>query len=178
MSTSLEDRYQALPDFPKTKGTVQQLGFRPEPGVHVAADLIELSPAGGVHGDRWARGSWVQLPDGSPDPRVQVAVTNSHILSMIAGSLKAARECGDNLFVDLDLSEANLPVGARIQVGEAVLEVSDIINDACGKFIQRFGQEAFDWIRDPANAPLRLRGLFCKVIQAGEIRIGDTVKKL
>ena len=35
-----------------------------------------------------------------------------------------ARSSGDNLFVDLDLSAANLPPGTRLRVGAAVVEVT------------------------------------------------------
>ncbi len=153
------------------------LSNRPSEGVHEPVDSLELCPAKGIVGDRWEKTAWLKLPDGAPDPRVQVSVTNLNIMALITGSEERARDCGDNLFVDFDLSEANLPVDARLRVGEAVLEVSDVYNDACGKFVQRFGQEAYQWIRDPANHPLRLRGIFCRIIQGGIVRVGDTVAK-
>lgn len=178
MST-LDKKYQELAAYPKEVGTVRQLGLRPTEGVHQLMQKLELSPQHGVHGDRWANGSWVTLDDGSPDPRVQVSVTNSQIMTLIAGDLASALDCGDNLFIDFDLSETNLPTGSRLQIGDqVVLEVSDIINDACGKFIQRFGVEAYTWIRKPENASLRLRGLFCSICQQGTIHVGDTVRKL
>ena len=40
--------------------------------------------------------------------------------------------------------------------------LSDVVNDACGKFVQRFGVDAFNFIREPENVPLRLRGIFCQ----------------
>lgn len=151
------------------------LSWRPKEGVHEAADTLELCVERGVLGDRWAHHCWMTLPDGRSDPRVQVSVTNFALMSMITGSKENARDCGDNIFVDFDLTEANLPVGAQFKIGEAVLEVSDIENDACGKFAKRFGAEAFQWIRQPENQPLRLRGIFCKIIQGGKVRIGDRV---
>ena len=83
--------------------------------------------------------------------------------------------CGDNIYADLNLTGALLPVGSRLQIGEAVLEVSDVLNDACGKFAQRFGNEALQCVRQPRLRPLRLRGIFCRIIRAGEIRMDDRI---
>ena len=44
--------------------------------------------------------------------------------------------------VDLDLSVANLPVGQRLRIGSAVIEISDIPHNGCGKFRERYGEEA------------------------------------
>ena len=52
----------------------------------------------------------------------------------------------------------NLPVGARISVGTAVIEVSEVVNDACVKFAKHYGDDVFAWIRHPDNRERRLRG--------------------
>lgn len=154
------------------------LSNRPREGVHTPVQSLELCPDRGILGDRWSETAWLKLPDGSPDPRVQVSVTNIGIMEFLTGSVERVRDCGDNLFVDLDLSMTNLPDGARLQAGEAIIEVSDVYNDACGKFAQRFGPVAFQWIRLPDNRPLRLRGLFARIIQGGIINAGDPIVRL
>jgi MOSC domain-containing protein YiiM len=85
---------------------------------------------------------------------------------------------GDTVFTDLDLSARNLPVGSRLQIGAAVLEISDVENDACAKFAAHYGTEVLQWIRLPQNRPLRLRGLFAKIVRGGQIHVGDLVAKL
>jgi MOSC domain-containing protein YiiM len=82
------------------------------------------------------------------------------------------------MVVDLDTSEANLPAGTLLQAGTAVLQVSDVFNEGCVKWKARYGQSAKDWITAPGHAPLRLRGVLCAVVQDGEVRVGDQLRRL
>ena len=61
---------------------------------------------------------------------------------------------GDNLFVDLDISTANLPSGTRLRVGEALVEVTPKPHNGCSKFEGRFGADALRFV---APAPTRPR---------------------
>ena len=85
---------------------------------------------------------------------------------------------GDNLFVDLDLSEVNLPVGSRLRVGGAVVEVTPMPHDGCRKFNQRFGSDALRFVNAKPTRHLNLRGVFWRVIEAGEIEAGSTIQVL
>jgi MOSC domain-containing protein YiiM len=86
---------------------------------------------------------------------------------------------GDQLYVDLDISHANLPPGARLAIGDtAVLEVSEEPHLGCGKFIRRFGVDAMKLVNSQRGRELRMRGLGTRVVEGGEIRGGDRVKKL
>jgi MOSC domain-containing protein YiiM len=87
-------------------------------------------------------------------------------------------QAGDQLYVDLDLSQANLPAGTRLQIGDAVLEVSAAPHLGCGKFSRRFGVDALKLVNSAAGRELRLRGVNTRVVVAGEIRRGDAVRKL
>jgi MOSC domain-containing protein YiiM len=49
---------------------------------------------------------------------------------------------GDNIILDLEISHANLPTGTLLQVGTAVLRVSDQPNDGCAKWKVRQVQAA------------------------------------
>lgn len=162
---------------PCRSGRVDYLINRPSEGVHVPVDSLTLDLERGIIGDRWATTAWMKLEDGSPDPRVQVSITNTKVMRCFTGVAEGeVFGCGDNLYVDFNLTEEHLCIGARLKIGSAVLEVSDVINDACGKFVQRFGAEAFKFIRAPENSPLRLRGIFCSIVESGEIRIGDGIE--
>ena len=148
-------------------------------GAHDPVDWLDLDTEQGIVGDRWRETAWLRLPDGAPDPRVQVSLTNSRVMQCFTGTdAGAVFRCGDNIYTDLNLMQAHLAVGTRLQIGEAVLELSDVVNDACGKFAQRFGAQAFQSVRAVENLPLRLRGGFCQIVSGGRIRVGDSIRCL
>jgi hypothetical protein len=171
----LDRRFAALPPRPARVGTVRALNVRPGPDQREARDEIVLDPMRGAIGDRWERKTWLHLPDGTPDPRVQLAVCSTAVLALMQAAAGVSHHPGDTLFTDLDLSEKNLPAGARLRVGQAVIEVSDVENDACAKFAAQYGEAIFRWIRRPENRALRLRGLFARVVAGGRVRCGDTI---
>ena len=87
---------------------------------------------------------------------------------------------GDQLYLDLDLSEDNLPVGTRLTIGDpaaggAVIEVTAIPHTGCAKFVERFGGEAMRFVNGTTGRPMRLRGLNARVVRAGRVRPGDPV---
>jgi MOSC domain-containing protein YiiM len=151
---------------------------RPSEGIHIETNELHLDTERGIVGDRWRDSAWLRRPDGSPDPRVQVSLTNLAVMQCFADETgRSPFDCGDNLYTHLSLTETNLPVGQRLRIGAAVLEVSDVENDACGKFAQRFGASAFQYIRAPQNRHLRLRGIFCRILRGGVIRVGELITK-
>jgi hypothetical protein len=174
----LDRLYRALPPRPTNTSSINALNVRPGPSQREERAAIELDSERGAIGDRWERKTWLYLPDGKPDPRVQVAVCNTPILALIQAATGVRHHPGDTIFTDLDLSTHNLPVGSRLQVGPAVLEISDVENDACAKFAAHYGSEVLQWIRLPENRPLRLRGLFAKIIRSGQVHVGDRIAKL
>ena len=158
-------------------GRIEYLMNRPSEGVHVPVDELYLDVDAGIRGDRWRDTAWLRLSDGRPDPRVQVSVTNTQVIRGFTGTdADSHYRCGDNIYTNLNLTEEVLPVGALLQVGDAVLEVSDVENDACGKFAQRFGAEAFKAVRSPNCVRMRLRGIFCRIRSSGYVRLGDLVR--
>ena len=74
---------------------------------------------------------------------------------------------GDQLYVDLDLSTENLPTGARIAVGDAVLEVTAEPHLGCGKFSRRFGVDALKVVNSATGRAMRLRGVNTRVVSPG-----------
>ena len=174
----LERELAALGPLPCTSARADLLCVRPGPDQRELRQQIELCPRRGAIGDRWLNKTWMYLPDGSPDPRVQDALGNLRIIELIQGLTGNFHHPGDTLLTTLDLSENNLPVGSRLRLGEAVIEVSDVENDACAKFAARHGTVVFEWIRDPSNRHRRLRGLFARIISPGVVRLDDPVVRL
>lgn len=123
-----------------------------------------LSVEEGLLGDRWVTGK--------AHPGDQVSMMNVEVAASIANGQSVAL-FGDNLFTSLDIREAALPVGARVRIGEALLEVSAEPHMPCSLFRSRFGPAAFK----RASKEPRLRGIYLTVIESGEIALGDSVMK-
>lgn len=164
---------------PAAAGTVEMIVRRP--GVEEREILEEavLTPEDGLAGDGWqARGSRT-TPDGSADPARQLTIMGARAVDLFAGGDRAAWPlAGDQLYVDLDLGEANLPPGTRLAVGAAVVEVTAPPHTGCAKFAARFGSEALRFVSSPEGRALRLRGLNARVLEAGAVRRGDAVRRL
>jgi MOSC domain-containing protein YiiM len=103
---------------------------------------------------------------------------NARLAAAVAGDRERWGLAGDQLYVDLDISQANLPAGSRIQIGEAVIEFSEPPHTGCDKFGSRYGVDALKFINSPLGRELRLRGANCRVVVSGTIRTGDSIKKL
>ncbi len=165
-------------ESPKDAGELQAIVIRPEENKRKLRQAVLLSPEGGVEGDRWAHASSPRDPHAGPDPRSQVSLMNSRILKMIAGGDDRIGLAGDNLVVDLDLSEANIPVGQKLAIGEVLLQITDMPHTGCKKFASRFGQDAVRFINAAERESLHLRGLYARVLRAGTVRVGDVIRKV
>ena len=163
---------------PQDNGVIITLCYRPTFRQRVFVDKLSLSTTDGVIGDRWKEYAWLKLEDGSPDPRIQVCILSKRVLDCVWQEGSGVDYPGDTMIVDMDTSEANLPTGSRLKAGSAILEVSDVFNDACTKWAARYGKEARQWINLPENVPLRLRGLLCRIVTDGEISLTDRLVKI
>jgi MOSC domain-containing protein YiiM len=135
-----------------------------------------LDLAEGLVGDTWrVRGSRT-TPDGLAHPEKQITVMNARAVALVAGPADRWPLAGDQLFVDLDLSVANLPAGSRLRIGPAVIEVSASPHRGCAKFAERFGEEAVRFFNSAVGSELRLRGLNARIVVPGQIRFGSVVR--
>ena len=91
---------------PHDRGKLEAIVIRPTQDQRELRESVYLSPEGGVEGDRWV--------SSKGDPRAQVSLMNARLLRMIAQDDERMPLAGDNLAVDLDLSEANPPASARL----------------------------------------------------------------
>ncbi|MEM9781892.1 MAG: MOSC domain-containing protein [Pseudomonadota bacterium] len=170
----------ALPHIlaaPKEAGRVDLIVVRPGKGARQTPDRIALSAAGGVAGDHWAAGCWLSDDDGNPHPDVQICMMMSRCIGAIAGSIEHWAPAGDNLFVDMDLTPANMPPGTRFSLGTADLVVTAVPHNGCRKFIERFGRDACTFVNTGKGREHRLRGIYARVIRDGELAVGDSLKK-
>ena len=84
---------------------------------------------------------------------------------------------GDQVYADLDLSVGNLPAGASLRIGGALVEVTERPHTGCSKFASRFGLDALRWISTPAGRAARMRGMYVRVLEGGPVRVGDAIRK-
>jgi hypothetical protein len=161
---------------PKTNAPIATLCLRPGYGERHFPDRVRMTRDQGIPGERWSTAPWLRLADGSPDPRIQVSILPTRVMDLVWRDRLATPHPGDPIVADLDMTEANLPVGTLLQAGTAVLRVSDAFNDACVKWKVRYGTAAKDWIVAPGHPALRLRGVLCSVVTDGEVALADRIK--
>ncbi len=158
---------RTLPPAPPDGGRLHLIVRRRADGVREALESVRLSPEEGVPGDRWGR----RAPR---KPQAQVTVIQRGVAELVANG-QPLTVSGDNLVVDLDLAASNLPVGTRLSVGGAVVEMSAKPHNGCSKFATRFGADALAFVKDPRTRDRNLRGVYWTVVEAGEVRVGDAV---
>jgi hypothetical protein len=166
----LESRLRALPSLPKDSGRLALIVRRPADASRETPERLRLTPEAGVPGDSWGR---------RPDRKLeaQIAVMRRDVAELVANG-QPLTLFGDSLFVDFDISTPNLPAGSRLRVGEAVVEVTPMPHNGCAKFKSRFGADALFFVNARPTRHLNLRGIYWKVIEAGEVQVGDTIQVL
>jgi MOSC domain-containing protein YiiM len=163
---------------PKDGGTIELIVRRPAEEQRELLDEAELDAVEGLVGDNWnTRGSRA-THNGSAHPDLQLTLMNARVTALVARTRERWALAGDQLYVDLDLSEANLPAGTRLQIGSAVIEITAMPHTGCGKFARRFGVEALKFVNSGVGRELSLRGRNARIVRGGTIRTGDTVRKL
>jgi tRNA (adenine37-N6)-methyltransferase len=163
---------------PADGGRVELIVRRPATGEREVLATGDLDPDVGLVGDNWLPRGSRSSADGSAELDAQLNIMNSRCAHLVAGTADRMALAGDQLFVDLDLSPANLPAGTRLKVGSAVIEVTPKPHTGCAKFTRRFGLAAHRWINGRVGKEHRLRGICAKVVEAGTIATGDEIIKI
>jgi len=174
---TLEAGLDQIRRSPRDAGPLQSIVRRPQPGEREMLERGTLNLRDGLVGDCWRARGYRKTPDGSAHPDMQITVMNVRAIALVAGDQDRWALAGDQLYVDLDLSLDNLPPGTRLSIGDAVIEVTAELHTGCRFFSERFGSDATQFVNSTIGKQLRLRGLNAKVIQPGEIRVGDQVVK-
>ena len=179
---SLDELKAGLPHVlgsPVGAGTVELIACRPEEGERTVLEEAELDLELGLVGDMWHRRGSRRSADGGPNPLAQVTLMNVRAVDVISGGDRSRWAlAGDQLYVDLDISEASVPAGTRLAVGTAVLEITAEPHTGCAKFRARFGGAAVKFVNGGARRHLRLRGANARVVRPGVVRRGDAVRVL
>ncbi len=174
----LEAALHEICQAPADDGLVDMVVRRPSQGEREVLAEGTLDLAQGLVGDNWQTRGNRHTPDGSADPLMQLNVINARLSRFVAIDPERRALAGDQLHLDLDLSEANLPPGTRLALGSAVIEVTAKPHTGCAKFVERFGRDAMRFVNSPTGRQLRLRGLNARVVVAGTVRPGDAVRKV
>ena len=165
--------FDRLPRSPRDTGRVERCVLRTGPGRRETPEALQVVAGKGVVGDTWGAHEWDA--DGN-----QVALINIHVIrSLCDGDADRTALSGDNLQVDLDLSEENLPVGTRLAIGaEVVLVVSPVLHRPCRHFHERFGASGAKKVARANRRGLRGRGVLCSVERGGRLHVGDEIAVL
>ncbi len=138
-------------------------------GQHETPTHARITVAEGVVGDRWRAAD-------DPERLSQVTLMNATAADLVAFADSPAHAAGDNFYVDLDLGESALPVGAQLRLGTALLEVTAEPHLGCKNFNERFGAGALRWVNHKDHRHLRLRGVNLRVVEDGVVSVGDSVE--
>ena len=175
---SLEAGLDHIRLSPRDGGRVELIVRRPAENRREVLEEATLDCTEGMVGDTWrARGSR-HTADGSALVEQQITLMNVRVAALVAVEPDRRQLCGDQLYVDFDLSQDNLPTGTRLALGSAVVEISAKPHLGCWKFDARFGTDALRFVNSPGGRELRLRGLNATVVVGGTVRVGDTVRKV
>jgi hypothetical protein len=167
----LEDGLAIIKASPLDGGTLDMIVRRPSVGHREVVEVAELDTTVGLAGDSWSLRERV-------DPDAQLNIMNARMAVLLAPDEMGRALAGDQLYLDLDMTETNLPAGTRLRIGDAVIEVTAKPHTGCKKFAARFGPEMTRFVNVGEGKRLRLRGICAKVVAGGTIRRGDAVTKL
>lgn len=170
-SDHLETGLDYIRSAPKDEGTLAMIVSRPAVGEREVLLEGELDTSVGLVGDSWSQRAKV-------DPDAQLNVMSARAIEVVSPDVKRRPLAGDQLYLDIDLSDENLPPGSRLRIGDAVIEITPKPHTGCAKFAARFGPEATRFVNTGEGKRLHLRGVCAKVVESGTIRVGDRVTKL
>ncbi len=180
-TAELVARLDEVRSAPAEQGTVHLVVRRPRPGDREILDEGRLDTEHGLVGDEWLSRATSRAIASGRHLDAQINVMSARMVRLLSDSLDEQTYAGDQLFLDLDISVANLPTGSRLAFGEpgdggAVIEISAKPHNGCAKFTARYGEDAMRFVNDETGKALRLRGFNARVVESGVVRAGDTVR--
>jgi hypothetical protein len=176
--TQLEAALDHIRESPKDNGVLDMIVRRPRVDNREVLDEAQLDVEQGLIGDSWIYRGSSKTADGGPHPEMQITIMNSRVVDLVAQAKERWPLAGDQFFIEMDLSKANLPAGSRIAIGSAIIEVTEPPHLGCQKFVARFGADAMKFVNSAVGRELCMRGVHARVIQSGTVRTGDVARKL
>ena len=174
VASTFDARLEDVRAAPADEGIVELIVRRPAEGERELLDEAQIDEDLGLIGDRWATRDVARTP---AYLSAQLTLISTRVLAVIEPDQARWPLAGDQVYVDFDLSEANLPAKSRLAIGTAILEVSETPHTGCAKFSARFGSDALRWINSPIGRAHRMRGMNARVVRGGVIRMGDRIRK-
>ncbi len=181
--TELTSALAYLRAAPATEGSLALVVRRPDVDAREILAEGRLDLEDGLVGDNWLSRATSHAIAAGRHLEAQLNVMSARMVALLADSPEGQALAGDQLYVDLDISHANLPTGSRLAIGDpdtggAVIEVTKKPHNGCAKFQARFGDDAVSFVNSEEGKQLRLRGFNARVVRAGAVRPGDPVRKL
>lgn len=177
-ATELDQGIENILAAPEDNGELRLIVQRPEVDQRETPQQARLDVEQGLVGDNWLQRGSRHMPDGAADPDMQLNIMNTRVVDTVAGSEDRWALAGDQLFIDMNLSPDNLPPGTQLQLGEAVIEITEPPHTGCKKFAARFGVDAMVFVNSGRGKELNFRGICAKVVRSGDIHVGDVARKL
>ena len=110
---------------PTEAGELKMIVRRPASNEREVLAEAELCTEQGLVGDNWGTRGSSRTDDGTAHPDMQLNIMNVRSTALIAGPEERWPLAGDQLYVDLNLSEDNVPPGTRLAIGSALIEVTN-----------------------------------------------------
>src|SRR5258708_15878232 len=134
-TAELEAGLDVIRRAPRDEGALELIVRRPAVDKREVLDCGELSLELGLVGDSWITRGSSRTPDGSAHPDMQLNIMNSRVTALVAQPKDRWQLAGDQPYLDLDLSEENLPAGTRFPIAAAGIEVRPQPHPGCRKFV-------------------------------------------
>lgn len=170
-----------LRSAPADAGTVHLVVRRPAPTEREILEEGALDPVDGLVGDNWLSRATSHAVAAGRHLDAQINAMSARMVGLLSDVADEQAYAGDQLYLDLDISVANLPAGSQLAFGEpgsggGVIEITAKPHNGCAKFTARFGEEAMHFVNSETGKALRLRGFNARVVEAGPVRPGDVVR--
>jgi MOSC domain-containing protein YiiM len=173
--SEMEAHLDYIRQTPLDNGVLEMIVCRPAVDERRMLFEADLDTDRGLIGDTWlSRGNH---RGGPSNLDCQINIMNSRVVALLAQDRDRWQLAGDQLFIDLNLSDENLPPGSQIAIGTAILEVTPEPHTGCQKFASRYGADATKFVNSPEGKRLHLRGVNARIVKSGSIRTGDVVMK-
>src|SRR5262245_35876784 len=112
----LHDGLDVIRESPADQGVLKLIVRRPAVGEREVLGEGQLDIQEGLVGDNWRYRGSTRTAGGQAHPEMQINIMNARVAALVSQDEDRWQLAGDQLFVDLDLSVANVPPGTRLAI--------------------------------------------------------------